>query len=90
MALHDHIAYAYEALCVLAMDLGVPPPVSATPYEFLEKFPERLGRLEEEAADVIRLYVISQYSTLELDDRMEDRLRRFWEAFRIVRNVYVR
>lgn len=90
MPLDDHIAYAYEALRVLARDLGVPPPESATPYEFLENFPERLGRLKDEAGDVIRLYVISQYSTLELDDRMEDRLRRFWEAFRIVRNIYVR
>lgn len=90
MPIRDHIIYAYEALRVLASDLGVPPPESTTPYEFLENFPERLGRLKEEAEDVIRLYVIAEYSTLELDALMEDRLRRFWEAFRIVRNIYVR
>jgi len=57
---------------------------------FLEHFPKLLDSLKEEASDVIRLYVIAQYSTLEMDARMEDRLRRFWQAFQIVRDANIR
>ncbi|OQB33461.1 MAG: hypothetical protein BWY07_00906 [Candidatus Hydrogenedentes bacterium ADurb.Bin170] len=90
ISVRDHTVYAYEALRALSTDIGSPVQDSMTPYEFLEHFPKRLDSLKEEASDVIRLYVIAQYSTLEMDARMEDRLRRFWQAFQIVRDANIR
>lgn len=90
LSTREHIAYAYEALCALAIDVGSPAKASQTPYEFLKNFPKNLGRLREEAEEVIRLYVVAAYSTMEIDERIEDKLRKFWYAYRIVRNRYVR
>ena len=36
MAPADHVAHAYEALCALAYDLGVPRGTGQTPYEFID------------------------------------------------------
>ncbi len=90
MPVRDHIAYAYEALRALAADVGKPPRPSSTPYEFLAHYPDELGTMKREAEELVRLYVIAAYSTLQTDERLEDRLRNFWVAFRIVRNNYVR
>ena len=90
MSTRSHIAYAYDALRALATDIGAPPKASQTPYEFLKNFPEGLQSLREEAEEIIRLYVVAAYSTEEINMRIEDRLRKFWHAFRIVRNHYVR
>ena len=85
-----HIAYAYDALRALATDIGAPPKESQTPYEFLAHFPAGLRNMREEAEEIIRLYVIAAYSSEEMNLRLEDRLRKFWLAFRVARNHYVR
>lgn len=90
MSVRDHIAYAYDALRALAVDVGMPPKPSMTPYEFLENYPKELAGMQKEAEELIRLYVITAYSSFETDQRMEDRLRKFWLAFRVTRNAYVR
>ena len=61
-----------------------------TPYEFLENYPKELAGMHKEAEELIRLYVIAAYSIFETDRRLEDRLRKFWIAFRVTRNAYVR
>ena len=78
------------ALRALAADIGAPPKESQTPYEFLAHFPAGLRSMREEAEEIIRLYVIAAYSSEEMNLRLEDRLRKFWHAFRIARNYYVR
>jgi hypothetical protein len=85
-----HIEHAYAALCALAYDLGVPREAGQTPYEFLCQFPEELGSLAEEAEELTRLYVLAAYSPLEMDARMEDRLRKFWMGYERVRRRYVK
>ncbi len=90
MPTREHIAYAYDALRALATDIGAPPKASQTPYEFLENYPDGLRSMREEAEEIIRFYVIAAYSTEEINTRIEDRLRKFWHAFRTVRNLYVR
>lgn len=90
LSTRGHIAYAYDALRALATDIGAPPKASQTPYEFLANFPEGLESIREEAEEIIRLHVIASYSTEEMNARLEDRLRKFWYAFRAVRNRYVR
>ncbi|MGI6139591.1 MAG: DUF4129 domain-containing protein [Candidatus Hydrogenedentales bacterium] len=90
MTTQQHIAYAYEALCALATDVGMPPRYSQTPYEFLKDFPKRLNSIRDEAQEIIRLYVLAAYSKEKMNPRVEDRLRKFWIAYRAVRNYYVR
>lgn len=90
MPTRDHIIYAYDALRALATDIGAPPKASQTPYEFLENYPEGLRSMRDEAEEIIRLYVVAAYSDLEMTSRVEDRLRKFWYAFRASRNYYVR
>src|SRR5690606_36324598 len=53
----DLVANAYEALCALAYDLGVPRRDDQTPYEFIESFPKELDRLREEAVELTDLFV---------------------------------
>jgi hypothetical protein len=86
----DLVANAYEALCALAYDLGVPRREDQTPYEFIETFPPALNRLREEAAELTDLYVRANYSLHSLDPRTEDRIRKFWIAYERVRNRIVR
>lgn len=90
MSTREHIAYAYDALRALATDIGAPPKASQTPYEFLANYPEGLSSMREEAEEIIRLYVVAAYSTEKMNMRIEDRLRKFWYAFRAARNLYVR
>lgn len=90
MPIREHIAYAYDALRALAIDVGMPPQPSMTPYEFLEHYPQELTGMRKEAEEIIRLYVIAAYSDFETDKRLEDRLRKFWMTFRVTRNSYVR
>lgn len=86
----QHIEHAYAALCALAYDLGVPRAAGQTPYEFLRRFPAELGSLEEEAEELTRLYVMAAYSSLTMDARLEDRLRKFWMGYERVRRRYVK
>jgi hypothetical protein len=86
----DHIEHAYSALCALAMDLGVPRQDGETPLEFIARFPKSLSGLKEEAEDLTRLYMVSAYSDLALEDRVLDRLRKFWITYDRLRNRIVR
>lgn len=84
------IEYSYEALCALAQDLGVPRQQGQTPYEFLQSFPEVLKTLHNEAAELTHYYVTSAYSTKSYDERLHDRLRKFWHTYEKVRRHVVR
>ena len=86
----EHIEHAYSALCALALDLGVPRQDGETPLEFIARFPKSLSGLQEEAEDLTRLYMVSAYSDLALEDRVLDRLRRFWITYDRLRNRIVR
>jgi hypothetical protein len=86
----EQVMYAYEALGALAHDLGVPRMDGETPLEFIQRFPAELNDLRSEALDLTNLYHIAAYSPHQLDERVYDRLRRFWLSFRRVRNHYVR
>jgi hypothetical protein len=85
MTTADHIEYAFQALCALAYDLGVPRKSGQTPYEFIRAFPEELGGIRKEAEELVQLYVVSAWSPAELPERVEDRLRRFWITLERVR-----
>lgn len=89
MTVSDHVAYAYEALCALATDVGAPRKASETPFDFLARFPERLSSIRDEAETLIRLYTITAYSPQEVDEKVEDKLRAFWYAYRQTRNFYI-
>jgi len=84
------ISTSYDALCALAYDMGVPRDEAQTPYEFLESFPKELNALKEEAAELTQLYVQSAYSPVEIDPRVEDRLRKFWITYERIRGRVVR
>jgi len=84
------IAYAYDALCALAYDLGVPRNDDETPYEFLQRLPKPLHSLRDEAAELTQLYVTSAYASYEYDDTVHDRLRKFWHTYNRVRRRIVR
>lgn len=90
MAPTDHVQYAYEALCALAYDLGVPRKQDQTPYEFIDSFPEAMESLRDEAAELTRLYVVAAYSPETVGPRALDRLRRFWITYHRVRNRIVK
>jgi hypothetical protein len=81
----DCVAKSYEALCALAVDLGVPREIDQTPYEFVEQFPRPLRGLKKEALELTQIYVQSAYSSEPLDDRVMDRLRKFWVVYEQVR-----
>lgn len=85
-----HIEHAYTALCALATDLGVPRKTYETPLEYLARFPDELGSLRDEAEDLTRLYTVSAYSELPLNDKVLDQLRRFWITYDRLRNRVVR
>lgn len=90
MTVNDHVEYAYQALCALAYDLGVPRAIDQTPYEFIETFPKELKGLKDEAMELTRLYVVAAYSPLEMDEKVTDRLRKFWQSYNRIRNRIVR
>ena len=85
-----HIEHAYTALCALATDMGVPRRDDETPLEYIQRFPDELASLREEALDLTRLYQVSAYSDIPLEDRVLDRLRKFWITFDRLRNRVVR
>ncbi len=85
MTMADMVDHAYQALCALAYDLGVPRQEGETPYEFIESFPTALESLREEAVELTNMYVLSAYSGRSLGPRAEDRLRKFWLEFERVR-----
>ncbi|MBX3176172.1 MAG: DUF4129 domain-containing protein [Candidatus Hydrogenedentes bacterium] len=86
----DHVAYAYEALCALAYDLGVPREAGQTPYEFIGAFPAPLRKLKAEARELTRLYVQSAYSPRPLSPDDERSVRRFWVAYNQARRRVLR
>jgi len=86
----DYIAYSYDALCALAYDMGVPRKIDQTPFEFLEEFPKEMKPIREEAKELTTLYVKSAYSNFQLDDKVRDRVRKFWHAFESLRKAYTK
>jgi hypothetical protein len=90
MSVGDQVEYAYEALCALALDLGVPRDPHQTPYEFIDAFPEPLHTLRPEAENLTRLYLIAAYSTMKLEDRVLDQLRAFWITYNRVKQRVIR
>jgi len=90
MTIEDKVEHAYQALCALAHDLGVPRKDGETPYEFIESFPKPLKTLREEAVELTNLYVLSAYSGRPLGPRTEDRLRKFWLEYERARRRVLR
>ncbi len=90
MSAADHIEYAYQALCALAYDLGVPREAGETPNEFIARFPKELETLRDEAVELTRLYMVTAYSPQQVDERVLDRLRKFWMNYERVRSRVVR
>lgn len=90
MTLTGHVEYAYDALCALAYDMGVPRRADETPYEFIDRFPAELAGMKEEARELTELYVFASYSPAVLEERLGDRLRKFWLTYYRVRRKYVR
>ncbi len=86
---NEHIEYAYQALCALAEDLGVPKKHNETPLEFLQNLPQNLEVLREEIEEITYLYQIAAYSPVSFDERILDRLRKFWISYTQVRNKVV-
>ncbi len=86
---NEHIEYAYQALCALAEDLGVPKKHSETPLEFLRNLPQSLEVLREEIEEITQLYQIAVFSPVVFDEKILDRLRKFWISYNRVRNRFV-
>ncbi len=86
----DHVTYAYEALCALAYDLGVPRETGQTPYEFIEAFPKPMRNLKKQARELTELYVQAAYSGKTLDSNAENTVRRFWIAYERARKRALR
>ena len=90
MSPRDKIEYSYTALCALAEDLAVPRLKDQTPFEYIRSFPEILDTLRDDAVNLTNLYVVSAYSTIELDERNLDTLRKFWRSYENVRRTVIR
>lgn len=90
MSVREKVAYSYDALCALAHDVGQPRDPDRTPHEFMREFPERLVSLRDQAEDLTRLYVIAEYSNLDMQPQVEDRLRTFWVQYDRTRNGVLR
>jgi len=84
------VEIAYQALCALAHDLGVPRRPGQTPYEFIEEFPKPLQSLRREAVELTHLYVRSAYSPMEVTQKHLDRVRAFWQVYERARSRIVR
>ncbi|MCA1900881.1 MAG: DUF4129 domain-containing protein, partial [Candidatus Hydrogenedens sp.] len=83
---NEHIEYAYQALCALAEDLGVPKKLNETPLEFLANLPNVLEVLREEIEELTLLYQTAVFSPIKFDSKILDRLRKFWILYTRVRN----
>jgi hypothetical protein len=79
--LPDHVTHAYDALCALAHDMGVPREADQTPFEFIDAFPRPLRNLKKQARELTELYVQAAYSQKTLDGSAENTVRRFWIAY---------
>ncbi|MBI2425713.1 MAG: DUF4129 domain-containing protein [Candidatus Hydrogenedentes bacterium] len=90
MTANNHVEHAYAALCALAYDMGVPRAPGETPYEYLARFPKELEGLRAMAEDLTQLYVIAAYSPVRMDERVQDRLRKFWVRYTRIRGKVVR
>ncbi|MCP4641837.1 MAG: DUF4129 domain-containing protein [bacterium] len=90
MPMADQVEHAYNALCALAHDYGVPRRPDQTPYEFMEAFPEELVTLRDEAEELTGLYVATAYAARTPGARVEDRLRKFWHIYDRARNRILR
>jgi hypothetical protein len=90
MTVEDHVQHAYDALCALAYDMGMPRRADETPYEFIDRFPEELAGIADEARELTGIYVLAAYSPAVLDEKTLDRLRKFWMTYHRVRRRYVR
>jgi hypothetical protein len=86
----DHVMFAYDALCALAYDMGVPRQIGETPNEFIARFPRSLRGLRDVSLELTHLYQVAAYSPHELDERTLDRVRRFWLTYERVRRRFVR
>ncbi len=86
----QYVAHAYDALCALAYDMGVPKLDDQTPYEFIHSFPKELKGIQKDAQMLTDLYVRAAYSELELDKRALDKLRHFWFTYESIRRRYIR
>jgi len=86
---NEHIEYAYLALCALAEDLGVPKKLNETPLEFLQNLPQSLEVLREEIEEITQLYQVAVFSPIVFDEKILDRLRKFWISYSRVRNRIV-
>jgi TRAP-type mannitol/chloroaromatic compound transport system substrate-binding protein len=69
---------------------GQAAPTTLLQQHVFAQLPEQLNSICEEAREIVQLYVVAAYSTHEMNARIEDRLRKFWQAFKVVRNYYVR
>ena len=90
MTVNNHVEYAYQALGALAYDLGVPRRMDETPYEFLARLPRVLNPLRAEAEELTQLYVMAAYTNLPMDEKVLDRLRKFWMSYERSRRRIVR
>lgn len=90
MSANDQVEHAYEALCALALDMGIPRTPDQTPYEFMASFPDQLDSLREEASELTELYVATAYAARTHDERVLDRLRKFWHTYERMRSYVVR
>ena len=88
--LPDHVTYAYDALCALAYDIGVPRETGQTPFEFIDAFPRPLRHLKKQARELTQLYVQAAYSGTPLDPAAENRVRHFWIAYERARRRVLR
>lgn len=86
---NEHIEYAYLALCALAEDLGVPKKHSETPLEFLKNLPQSLEVLREEIEEITQLYQVAAFSPVVFDEKILDRLRKFWISYNRIRQRVV-
>lgn len=86
----DVLEESYQALCALALDLGVPRRDDQTPYEFIKAFPRELSGLRKEAEALTGMYVGSAYANRRYTERDLDRVRKFWIQYERIRKAVVR
>ena len=89
-SMREKIQYSYDALCALALDLGVPRDKDQTPFEFLAQLPEPIEDIRVEAGALTCLYVASSYSTLPIPETALEDLRAFWGRFERLRARLIR
>lgn len=86
----DIIEQAYDALCALAYDMGVPRQPGQTPFEFIEQFPKEMRGLKPEAYEITNMFVQAKYGNKQFDENSLDRVRKFWMTYERIRGRVVR